>query len=54
MSLFLRSGTTELLELAIGFAEALITLLRARRLGSELINRAVADPQFTSQRGGCM
>jgi hypothetical protein len=43
-------GNDEPLELAISIAEAQITLLRARRLRSELINRAVADPQFTSSK----
>ena len=43
-------GNDELLEHAISIAEAQITLLRARRLRSELINRAVADPQFTSSK----
>jgi hypothetical protein len=41
------SGTDELFELAVPIAEAQVVLLRARRLRSELIDRALQDPQFT-------
>jgi hypothetical protein len=39
-------GRDELLELAIPVAEAQVVLLRARRLRSELIDRALKDPHF--------
>ena len=39
-------GRDELLELAIPIAEAQVVLLRARRLRSELIDRALKDPHF--------
>ena len=41
-------GRDELLELAVPIAEAQVVLLRARRLRSELIDRALKDPHFTS------
>ena len=40
-------GRDELLELAIPIAEAEVVLLRARRLRTELIDRALKDPHFT-------
>jgi len=40
-------GRDELFELAIPIAEAQVMLLRARRMRTELIDRALKDPHFT-------
>jgi hypothetical protein len=45
----LTGGKDELLELAIPIAEAEVVLLRARRLRTELIDRALKEPHFTSR-----
>jgi hypothetical protein len=42
-------GRDELLELAIPIAEAQVVLERARRLRSELIDRALKEPHLTSR-----
>jgi hypothetical protein len=39
-------GSDELLEFAVPIAEAQVVLLRARRLRSEFIDRALKDPHF--------